>query len=114
LRGAVAGGGPQNVKTESLGSKTLEGVVAEGTRTTITIPAGQVGNEQPLQTVAESWYSPELQTVVLSKRNDPRSGETVTRYTNISRTEPAHSLFELPSDYKIVDAAGRGLGTTIK
>jgi len=97
-----------NVKTESLGNKTLEGVTAEGTRTTITIAAGQEGNEQPMQTVIESWYSPDLQTVVFSKRNDPRTGETVTRYTNITRTEPAHSLFELPPDYTIDHTQGRG------
>jgi hypothetical protein len=106
LRGGVAGAG-QNTKTESQGSKTLEGVTAEGTRTTITIPAGQVGNELPLQTVVESWYSADLQTVVLSKRSDPRSGETITRYTNIIRTEPLHSLFEVPADYKINDSASR-------
>jgi hypothetical protein len=108
MRGAVAGGSEENVKTESLGAKTVEGVLADGTRTTITIPAGQVGNELPLQTVIESWYSPDLQTVVLSKRSDPRSGETVTRYTNINRAEPAHSLFEVPADYKVADSAARG------
>jgi hypothetical protein len=96
------------VKTESLGSKTLEGVTAEGTRTTSTIPAGQVGNEQPIQTVVETWYSPDLQITVFSKRSDPRSGETVMRYTNIARTEPAHTLFEVPADYKITDSEGRG------
>ena len=107
-RGPRMRGGPpaakdsaQNRKTESLGSKTLEGVTAEGTRTTITTPAGQEGNEQPMQTVIETWYSPDLQEVVLSKRDDPRTGVTVTRYTNITRAEPPHSLFEVPADYKI-------------
>jgi len=113
--GPPGGGGPEhNVKTESLGSKTLEGVTAEGTRTTITIPAGQEGNEQPMQTTVETWYSRDLQTVVYSKRNDPRNGETIMRYTNISRVEPAHSLFEVPVDYKISDAAGRGPRTEAK
>jgi hypothetical protein len=98
MRGGVAG---VNTKIESLGTKTLEGITAEGTRTTITIPAGQEGNEQPMQRAIESWYSPDLQMVVFSKRSDPRTGETVMRYTNISRGEPAHSLFELPADYKI-------------
>ena len=107
MRG-VPGDNRQNVKTESLGRQTVEGVVADGTRTTVIIPAGQMGNEQPLQTVVESWYSPELQTTVLSRRSDPRTGETVTRYTNISRTEPAHSLFEVPADYKIGEAEPRG------
>jgi hypothetical protein len=109
MRGGPSDAGARpNVKTESLGSKTIEGVNAEGTRTTITIPAGQEGNEQPMQTVIESWYSPDLQTVVLSRRTDPRNGETVTRYTNISRNEPVHALFELPADYAVEQTQGRG------
>lgn len=107
-RGSSAGA-LQTVKTESLGRQTIEGVVADGTRTTVTIPAGQLGNEQPLQTVIETWYSADLRTTILSRRNDPRTGETVTRYTNIVRTEPSHALFEVPADYKITDSAGRGL-----
>ena len=67
----------------------------------MTIPAGQIGNEQPLQVVTETWYSPELQTVVLRKRSDPRSGDTVTRYMNVSRTEPPRTMFEPPADFKI-------------
>jgi hypothetical protein len=115
MRGGPPGGGPQqNVKTESLGSKTIEGVTAEGTRTTITIPAGQEGNEQPMQTTVETWYSADLHAVVFSKRNDPRNGETVMRYTSVSRTEPAHSLFEVPADYKISAGEGRGPRTEAK
>jgi hypothetical protein len=90
-----------NVKTESLGKQNIEGVEAEGTRTTRTIPAGEIGNEQPIVIVSERWYSSALQTVVLSKHNDPRYGENTHRLTNINRSEPAHSLFEVPSDYKI-------------
>lgn len=86
---------------ESLGKQTVEGVEAEGTRTTFTIPAGEIGNERPIQIVNEKWYSPELQTVVMSKRNDPLAGETTYRLTNINRTEPDHSLFEVPADYKV-------------
>ena len=91
----------QNAKTELLGRQTIEGVPADGRRTTVTIPAGQAGNDLPIVTVVESWYSPDLQTTVLSKHSDPRIGETVTRLTNISRNEPAHTLFEAPADYKI-------------
>jgi hypothetical protein len=108
-RGAAA---RQNVKTESLGRQTIEGVQADGTRTTMTIGAGQWGNEQPIQIVTERWYSPDLQTVVLSKRTDPRMGETVTRVTNISRTEPPNSLFEPPTDYKVTEAGNRTGRTT--
>jgi hypothetical protein len=92
-------------KTESLGRQTIEGVQAEGRRTTMTIPAGQAGNELPIHIVSESWYSPELQTTILSKHSDPRNGETVTRLTNISRSEPAHILFEAPAEYKLSEAA---------
>jgi len=101
--GGFRGGDGTNAKTETLGQKTIEGVVAEGTRTTMTIPAGRIGNEQPIQVVTERWYSPELQTVVLSKHSDPRSGETVTRLANISRAEPPRSLFEVPSEYKVTE-----------
>jgi len=92
---------PNGGTTESLGKQTIEGVVAEGTRTTVTIPAGKIGNEQPIQITFEKWYSPELQTVVMSKHSDPLVGETVYRLTNIVRSEPSHTLFEVPSDYTI-------------
>jgi len=88
-------------KTESLGKQTIEGVEAEGTRSTVTIPAGQIGNDRPLEIASERWYSQTLQVVVLSKHKDPRMGETVYRLTNINRSEPPRSLFEVPSDYKI-------------
>jgi hypothetical protein len=110
----VAGGGPggfvmmmgdkKNTRKEELGKQTIEGVEAEGTRLTTTIPAGEIGNEQPIEMVFENWYSPELQTVIMSKHSDPRSGENTYRLTNINRTEPAHSLFEVPSDYTIQES----------
>jgi len=95
-----------DVKTEPLGKQTIEGVEAEGTRTTMTIPAGAIGNELPMSTVSERWYSSELQTVVMSKRSDPRFGETVYRLTNIQRSEPAANLFEVPSDYTVTESEG--------
>jgi hypothetical protein len=101
------GAARQDIKTESLGRQTIEGVPADGTRTTMTIAAGQLGNEQPIRIVTERWYSPDLQTVVLSKRTDPRMGETVSKLVNISRTEPPNSLFEPPADYKLSDAGNR-------
>jgi len=87
--------------TESLGKQTIEGIEAEGTRTTMTIPAGEIGNEQPIQIVSERWYSPELQVIVMSKHNDPLVGETVYRLTNIVRGEPSRALFEVPADYTL-------------
>ena len=101
------GAARQNIKTESLGRQTIEGVPADGTRTTMTIAAGQWGNEQPIQIVTERWYSPDLQTVVLSKHTDPRMGETVSKLANVSRSEPPNSLFEPPADYKVAEAGNR-------
>ena len=114
VAGGVPGGVPgglvmmrgdkKNTRKEELGKQNIEGVEAEGTRYTTTIPAGEIGNEQPIEMVFESWYSAELQTVIMSKHSDPRSGENTYRLTNINRTEPAHSLFEVPSDYTIQEA----------
>ena len=103
-----------NLKTETLGTKTFDGVMADGRRTTMTIPAGKMGNEQPIQIVTETWYSSELQAVLYQKRTDPRNGETVTRFANISRAEPSRTLFDAPSDFKVTESArprgGRGPG----
>jgi len=94
----------QNVKTESLGRQTIEGVPADGTRTIFTIPAGQIGNDQPMQIVSETWYSPDLQVTVMSRHSDPRAGETVFRLTNVSRSAPAAALFQPPADFTVREA----------
>ena len=88
---------------ESLGTRQIEGVSAEGTRTTTTIPTGQIGNLNPINLVTERWFSKELQMAVLITRRDPRAGDTVYRLTNIVRAEPPPDLFAVPSDYRIVD-----------
>jgi hypothetical protein len=99
LQQAKMGAGER--KTESLGTQTIEGVTAEGTRSTLTIPAGEIGNTLPIEIVDESWYSPELQIMVMTRHRDPRSGETTYRLTNINRSEPDRSLFEVPADYTV-------------
>jgi hypothetical protein len=91
------------VNTEDLGSQTMEGVVVNGTRTTRTIPAGQIGNDRPITIVTEVWTSPDLKTIVSSKRSDPRMGEQTFQLTNVVRAEPDSSLFVVPPDFKIVD-----------
>jgi hypothetical protein len=91
------------VTTEDLGSQTMEGVFVTGVRTTRTIPAGQVGNEKPISIVTEVWTSPDLKTIVYSKRSDPRMGEQIFQLTNISRNEPDTSLFTVPTDFKVLE-----------
>lgn len=93
------GEGKWEKQTDNLGPQTLEGLETTGTRTTVTIPAGAIGNEKAITIVSERWVSPELQAVVLSTHRDPRFGETTYRLTGITRGEPDKSLFEIPSDY---------------
>jgi hypothetical protein len=88
---------------ESLGKQTMEGVNAEGTRSVSTIEAGAIGNDRPIQISSESWYSADLQMVVMSKHSDPRTGDESFRLTNISRGEPAAYLFQLPAGYQITE-----------
>jgi len=95
--------GTQSLIVESLATRQIEGVSAEGTRITTTIPAGQIGNLNPINVVTERWVAKDLQMAVLITRRDPRSGETVYRLTNIVRAEPPPDLFTVPSDYRIVD-----------
>jgi hypothetical protein len=97
-----------NEVKEQLGKQIIEGVEAEGTRTTVTIAAGEIGNERPIEIVSERWFSPELQLVVMTRNSDPRTGETTYKLTNINRSEPAKSLFEVPSDYTIKEGPGFG------
>jgi TonB family protein len=90
-------------KTESLGKHMAEGVECEGERAVTTMPAGTIGNDRPIETVNETWYSPELKIMILSKRSDPRFGESTYSVTNIIRSEPYAELFLPPSDYKLID-----------
>jgi hypothetical protein len=93
---------PQS-NTEALGSKTIEGVVAVGTRRTRVYPAGSEGNDTPFSVISETWWSSELQLTLLSTTNDPRSGVTTRRIVNLNTEEPDPALFTLPADYTIVD-----------
>jgi hypothetical protein len=105
------GGGKAETKTEKLDARSFDGVQAEGTRITTTIPAGDIGNEQPIQIVNERWYSPELQLIVMTRHSDPRFGETTYRLTNIQRGEPSVTLFQVPSDYTVKEGPGVGVRT---
>jgi hypothetical protein len=86
---------------ESLGKQSIEGVNAEGMRNVNTIKAGTIGNDRDIQVTGESWYSPELQTTVMSKHSDPRTGEESFRLVGINRNEPGAYLFQPPAGYNI-------------
>jgi hypothetical protein len=85
---------------EDLGYQSVNGVTAQGFRTTTTIPAGQIGNDRPIQIVSERWYSPDLQMNVRTTNSDPRFGETTYQLTNILQAVPDPTLFQIPSEPK--------------
>jgi hypothetical protein len=93
----------KNFKKEDLGIQNIEGVNARGTRTTHTIPAGDIGNDRDIVSTTETWYSEELQMTIMSKTNDPQFGETVYRINNLRRAEPDPGLFRVPADFKVLE-----------
>ena len=87
--------------SEKLPGKTINGIYAEGTRLTITYPAGSLGNDRPIVSVHENWTSPDLQIVVLSTDDDPRSGTRTAEITNLDRSEPDPAIFQVPEGYAL-------------
>jgi hypothetical protein len=90
-----------SAKTEDLGTQVIQGLSAQGKRVTRAIPVGREGNEKEIDIVTETWYSPDLQMVVMSKTSDPRFGDSTYQLNAITRTEPDPSLFAVPSDYAL-------------
>ena len=82
-----------------LGAKDVDGVRANGERTSWTIEAGKLGNEKPIQITREVWTSPDLMVTVMARDFDPRSGETNYRLKNVKRGEPDAALMRVPADF---------------
>jgi hypothetical protein len=87
---------------EDLGTATVNGVPARGTRITTVVPVGAIGNDREFRSVTERWFSPDLNLLIKSVSTDPRFGTTTYELTNISRQSPDASLFQVPADYNIV------------
>ncbi len=98
---------PPRPHEEPLGTREILGLPATGTRSTLTIPAGQVGNDRPLTVISERWESADLQLLLRSVQDDPRTGRVEFRLVNLRRGEPSADLFTVPSGYTIVDAPAR-------
>ena len=99
----LPGAGSVPATSVSLGQKTLAGLQATGSKTEYTIPAGQIGNEQPITVTSEKWVSEELGVTVSSTVHDPMIGDTQFHLSQIERTEPDPSLFAVPADYTLND-----------
>jgi hypothetical protein len=109
--GQYAQAGPAALKgvmtetTENLSSQNVNGVTAQGVRTTMTIPKGQIGNNRDIKILTERWTSDDLQMLVKSINSDPRFGDTTYQLTKVVRSAPDPALFQIPADYTVTDQA---------
>lgn len=94
---------PIKQQSEDLGTKTINGVEARGTRMTRVISAGRDGNDQPLTITSEWWRSEELGIMVMSVNDDPRTGTTTMELTELEKGEPDPALFQVPEGYTVKD-----------
>jgi hypothetical protein len=95
--------GKRFLERESLGSDVVDDLNVVGTRETLTINAGVIGNSDPVVTTREFWYSADLEINLSVTRKDPREGTQTIQLIDLSRDEPDPSLFRVPSDYVIED-----------
>lgn len=93
--------------TKDLGTRDFGGIKAEGKLRSYEIPAGAIGNRNPIVVADETWTAPDLLVTVYTKHSDPRSGDVVFRLENIKREEPPAALFIVPADYTVRDAGAR-------
>lgn len=107
--GVITGGSrlaPRQINSEKLGPQVFDGILADGQRQTMTIPANSQGNDRDIHVVTETWTSPDLHMVIYRKSSDPRSGDSVMHFKDLSRNEPDPQLFLVPPDYQVVDETG--------
>ena len=90
-------------RVEDLGKQSISGIETVGTRETVVIAAGQIGNDSPLEVQREYWYSPQLGVNLVSKLQDPRLGVQNFEVSEIALTEPDAKLFKPAGKMKIID-----------
>jgi len=100
---------PGTTQTEDLGTQTINGLAATGKSETETIPAGAIGNDQPIVVTREIWTSTALKVPVQIKTSDPRFGTTTMQLTNVVQGEPDPALFQVPSNYTVTTGGGPGM-----
>jgi len=94
-----------SMQHEDLGTMEIEGFVVTGRRLTHTMEAGRIGNDKPLVSVSETWYSDELKETLLTKSESAQSGQHVRKLVNIHLGDPDPSLFQTPPDYTVKDTS---------
>jgi len=92
-------------RMEKLGTRNIQGVIADGTRWTTRYPAGSFGLSQEFMVVREEWFSQQYAISVESTTDDPRTGKVVTTLVSFSDAEPDPALFKLPAEYTLIGDA---------
>lgn len=94
-------GGPGKVTNESLGTQTMDGLTATGSRVT---RATQTGG-QLILSHTEAWYSPDLQMDLSVVRTNPQLGQVTLTVENLRRTAPDKSWFAAPAGFTVRGAS---------
>lgn len=95
----------RHATSKTLAPREIDGVKATGQVRSYEIPAGELGNRNPIVVSDETWYAPDLHITLSSKHSDPRTGDSLFRIENLKRDEPAPALFAPPADYAVKDLA---------
>lgn len=91
----------KNTRSEKLGTRTIAGLNAEGTRQITTSPPGEQGNELAMELIEEYWMASDPQMVMLRSEESPSTGRTTTEVTELTLAEPDASLFAPPAGYTL-------------
>jgi hypothetical protein len=91
------------IQIEDLGTTTLNGLQAKGTRHTHTVAAAVSGTGRPLEIEDEDWYSEDLHINLLVRHSDPRTGVQTIGVSSLKREEPPASMFQVPAGYQVID-----------
>jgi uncharacterized protein YecT (DUF1311 family) len=108
----VTESGGTTIRRESLGKKQMDGLEAEGVRETQTVKAGVNGNDKPLVTTRETWYSPRLNIYLSVMVTDPFGATRKVEATDLKLGEPAGEWFAIPEGYRIL--AHRIVGAPVR
>jgi hypothetical protein len=88
----------------SLGQKVVNGVTATGTRVVRTFPVGVLGNEKPITSTIDEWFSADLGVPVQVTQKSSIGGEISLNLTQLVRGEPDSTLFAAPAGYTVRQA----------
>lgn len=86
---------------EDLGATQIEGFAVMGTRSTHIMEAGVIGNDKPIATTTERWFSTDLKMDLVNITESPDSGKHVRKLVNIRSGEPDPLLFQVPPDFAL-------------